>query len=141
MKILYHRCQFSPDFLTYHTKQGRKQGVIVAREPCLSLFCDHSCYPVELAKCDIGKGLAVGDVSSIHQPRAWQAADAIARGGTGDDLIGVLTELWDWVRAPPWLVGQVGADSKGELFSPGPDETGAGSGVGPGRGLATGKVR
>lgn len=34
-----------------------------------------------------------------------------------------------------------GGDSKGELFSPGPDETGAGSRVGPGRGLATGKVR
>ena len=33
-----------------------------------------------------------------------------------------------------------GADSKGKVFSPGPDETRAGSGLGPGRGLATGKV-
>lgn len=59
------------------------------------------------------------DVSSIHQPRAWQAADAIPKGGTEDDLIGgLLTELRGWLRGRPRVVRQVGADHKGGLISP-----------------------
>ena len=57
-------------------------------------------------------------VSSIHQPWSWQAADAIPKGGTEDDLIGgLLTELQGWLRVPPRVVRQVGADNKGELVS------------------------
>lgn len=59
------------------------------------------------------------DVSSIHQPGAWQAADAMAQGGTEDDLIGgLLTELWEWLRVPPREVGQVGETAKGSFSHP-----------------------
>ena len=55
----------------------------------------------------------------LFRSGAWLAADAIAQGGTEDDLIrALLTELWEWLRVPPRVVGQLGLTAKGRFSHP-----------------------